>query len=75
MSIKKELLDELSEKQLKEFADNKSIDFSLSSSQKKYYADWTKKDRLVDIINDNLDVTVNEIEEFIKTLQKQIKIE
>ena len=69
MSIKKELLDELTEKQLKEFADNKRIDFSMSSSQKKYYADWTEKDRLVDILNDNLDVTVNEIEEFIKSLQ------
>ena len=73
MSIKKELLDELTEKQLKEFAENKGINFSVSSAQKKYYAEWNEKEKLVDIINDNGTITVGEIEEYIKSMQKSIK--
>ena len=70
MSIKKELLDELTEQQLKELAETKGIKFSISNAQKKYYADWTEKDKLVDIINDNGNITVGEIEEYIKSIQK-----
>ena len=37
MSIKKELLDELTEKQLKELAKSKGAKFTMSDAQKKYY--------------------------------------
>ena len=66
MSIKKELLDELTEKQLKELAKNKDINFTMSDSQKKYYANWKEKDKLVDMINDKEDITIKEIEEYLK---------
>ena len=66
MSIKKELLDELTEKQLKELAKNKDINFSMSDSQKKYYANWKEKDKLVDMINDKEDITIKEIEKYLK---------
>jgi len=66
MSIKKELLDELTEQQLKEFAENKGIKFTLSTIQKKYYADWAEKDKLVDMMNDHAEVTVKEVEEILK---------
>ena len=68
MSIKKELLDELTEEQLKELAKSKGAVFSMSDAQKKYYAEWNEKDRLVDMINDKEDITVKEIEEFLKKL-------
>ena len=66
MSIKKELLDELTEKQLKELAKNKDINFTMSDSQKKYYANWKEKDKLVDMINDKEDITLKEIEKYLK---------
>jgi len=66
MSLKKELLGELTEKQLKKLADNKGLKFSMSESQKKYYADWNEKEKLVDMMNDKEDVTIKEIEDFIK---------
>ncbi len=69
MSIKKELLDELTEKQLKELAENKGVSFAMSSAQKKYYEDWNEKDKLVDMMNDKEDITVGEVEEYLK-LQK-----
>jgi hypothetical protein len=66
MSIKKELLDELSEKQLRELAKSKGIKFTMNDAQKKYYAEWKEKDRLVDMMNDKEDITVKEIEEYLK---------
>ena len=69
MSIKKELLHELTERQLKELAEGKGIKFKLSRTQENYYADWDEKDKIVDLMNDKEDLTVKEIEEFIK-LQK-----
>ena len=66
MSIKKELLDELTEKQLKELAKSKGVEFTMSNAQKKYYAEWNEKDRLVDMMNDKEDITVKEIEKFLK---------
>ncbi len=65
MSIKKELLNELTEKQLKQLAENKGIDFTLNSSQKKYYRNWNEKDKLVDLMTDYKQLTVSEIERFI----------
>ncbi len=66
MSIKKELLDELTEKQLKELAESKGVSFAMSGAQKKYYAEWNERDKLVDMINDKENVTVGEIEEYLK---------
>ena len=66
MSLKKELLGELTEKQLKKFAENKGIKFSMSESQEKYYADWNEKERLADIMNDKEDITIKEIEDIIR---------
>jgi hypothetical protein len=70
MSIKKELLDELTEKQLKELAEGKGVSFNINNAQKKYYTGWNEKDKLVDIINDKGDITVKEIEEYIKSRKK-----
>lgn len=69
MSIKKELLDELTEKQLKKLAESKGVNFAMSGAQKKYYADWNEKDKLVDMMNDKEDITIGEVEEYLK-LQK-----
>ena len=66
MSIKKELLDELTEKQLRELAEHKGIKFILSDAQKRYYVDWDEREILVDVINDIEDITVREIEEYLK---------
>ena len=65
MSIKKELLNELTEKQLKQLAENKGIDFSLNNIQEKYYANWDEKDKIVDIMTDQKHISVSEIERFI----------
>jgi hypothetical protein len=65
MSIKKELLNELTEKQLKQLAENKGIDFSLNNIQKKYYENWDEKDKIVDIMTDQKHISVSEIEKFI----------
>jgi len=51
MSIKKELLNELTEKQLKELAEHKGIKVDLNRRQKNYYTDWNEKDKLVDGLN------------------------
>ena len=67
MSIKKELLDKLTEQQLKEIAENKGIKLNLSQTQKKYYDDWDEKEKIVDLMNSKEDLTVREIEEYIKT--------
>lgn len=66
MSIKKELLQELTEKQLKNLAESKGIKFKLNKIQQKYYAEWNEKDKIVDIMGDKGNLTVREIEEFIK---------
>jgi len=65
MSIKKELLNELTEKQLKQLAENKGIDFSLNDIQEKYYANWDEKDKLVDLITDYKHISISDIEKFI----------
>ncbi|UCD12989.1 MAG: hypothetical protein JSW60_05330 [Thermoplasmatales archaeon] len=65
MSIKKELLSELTEKQLKQLAEYKGINLDLSNIQKKYYEDWNEKDKMVDLISDSKQLTVSEIEKFI----------
>jgi len=67
MSIKKELLNELTENQLKELAESKGIAFSLNAVQKKYYENWAEKDKLVDLMSTNKHITVPEIEKFIQT--------
>lgn len=66
MSIKKELLNRLTEKQLKELAENKGIKFKLSETQEMYYANWNEKEKLIDLMNEKEDLTVKEIEKFIK---------
>jgi hypothetical protein len=67
MSIKKELLNELTEHQLKQLAQTKGIVFTLNNIQKKYYQNWAEKDKLVDLISTHKSVTVLEIERFIQT--------
>ena len=67
MSIKKELLNELTELQLKQLAESKGIAFYLNKVQKKYYETWAEKDKLVDIMTTNKQITVSEIEKFIQT--------
>jgi hypothetical protein len=65
MSIKKELLNELTENQLKQLAEKKGIDFTLNRSQKQYYQNWDEKDKLVDIMSDYKDLSITEIEKFV----------
>lgn len=65
MSIKKELLNELTENQLKQLAEHKGIDFTLNSVQKNYYQSWDEKDMLVDVMTDYKQLTISEIEKFI----------
>jgi Tfp pilus assembly major pilin PilA len=67
MSIKKELLNELTENQLKKLAESKGIAFSMNKIQKKYYENWAEKDKLVDVIATSNNITVSEIEKFIQT--------
>ena len=66
LSIKKELLNKLTEHQLKELAENKGIKFKLSRTQEKYYLNWVERDKIVDLMSDREDLTLKEIEEFIK---------
>jgi hypothetical protein len=70
LSIKKELLDELTENQLKDLADSKGIKFKLNKIQKTYYAEWDEKDKMVDILSEKESLTIKEIEEFIKLRNK-----
>lgn len=67
MSLKKELLDRLSIQQLKELALKKGITFQLNKTQHDYYTDWSEKDRMVDLMTDNREITIKEIEDFIKS--------
>ncbi|MEA3457536.1 MAG: hypothetical protein U9R21_02525 [Candidatus Thermoplasmatota archaeon] len=66
MSIKKELLDELTERQLKELAKSKGVEFTMNNAQKKYYAEWNERDKIVDMMNDKEDITIKEIEKYLK---------
>ena len=66
MSLKKELLNELTEKQLKNLAESKGIKIKLNKIQKNYYADWNEKDKIVDLMGDKGKLTLKEIENFIK---------
>jgi hypothetical protein len=71
MSIKKELLDEFTLQQLKEIAENKGIKFKrLSKTQKEYYEDWDEKEKLVDIMTGKEELTIKEIEGYIKTYKE-----
>lgn len=65
MSIKKELLNELTENQLKQLAEIKGIEFTLNTIQEEYYTDWEEKDKLVDIMTDQKQISVSDIEKFI----------
>ena len=65
MSIKKELLNELTEKQLKQLAEHKGMEFTLNSVQKNYYRSWDEKDKLVDLMTDHKQLTISEIEKFL----------
>ncbi len=67
MSIKKELLNELTETQLKKLAEHKGIAFNLNTVQKKYYENWGERDKLVDIMATDRHVSVSDIEKFIQT--------
>ena len=71
MSIKKELLDEMTEQQLKNLAENRGIKFNLSRAQKKYYEDWSEKDKLVDIMCDKESLSVSQIEDYLKLVKGQ----
>jgi hypothetical protein len=66
MSIKKEMLQQLTEPQLLKLAENKGIKFKLNRTQKEYYADWDEKDKIIDLMGDKEDLSLKEIEEFIK---------
>ena len=65
MSIKKELLNELSEKQLRQLADEKGVSFKLNQTQKIYYEDWNEKDVLIDMMNDYQQLAIKDIEKVI----------
>jgi len=65
MSIKKELLNELTEKQLKDLAEAKGITFNLNDARKKYYEGWEEKDKLVDLMTDHQGISVTDIEHYI----------
>jgi hypothetical protein len=66
MSIKKELLNELTEQQLKQLAESKGIAFNMNTVQKKYYENWAEKDKMVDMMSTNKHITVPEIEKFLQ---------
>ncbi len=67
MSIKKELLNELTELQLKELAESKGIIFTLNSVQKKYYENKAEKEKLIDLMSESKHLSVTDIERFIQT--------
>ena len=65
MSIKKEMLNTLSEDQLKSLIEKKGINFKLSKAQRDYYEGWDEKDKLVDLMVDINDLSIKEIERYI----------
>lgn len=66
MSIKKMLLDELTEQQLRELAESRGIKFVLNGRRQKYYEGWDEKDKLVDIMNDKESLKIKDIEDYLK---------
>jgi hypothetical protein len=66
MSIKKELLSQLSLSQLKKLAEQKGISFALNKTQEDFYTNWSEKDLMIDMMNDNNDLTVKEIENHLR---------
>ena len=58
MSIKKELLSQLTEKQLHQLAESKGISIQLNTIQKQYYDGWSKKDMLVDLMTDHKTISI-----------------
>jgi uncharacterized ubiquitin-like protein YukD len=70
MSLKKELLSELSEQELEKFLETRHINFTLSNIQKKYYKDKDTSEKLIDIINDKRDISIKDVEEYIKMQRK-----
>jgi hypothetical protein len=71
MSLKKELLSQLSLQQLKELAEKKGLSFALNDTQKKYYEEWSERDRIIDLISDNQEISIREIEDHIKFSHEQ----
>jgi hypothetical protein len=67
MSIKKELLSQLSLQQLKALAGKKGVSFSKNEKQEEYYAEWSEKEQIIDMMNDNNDISLKEIEDHIKS--------
>ena len=65
MSLKKELLNELTKQQLEELAKSKGITFKLTTGQQKYYDGWDEREKLIDLMNDHEKITVSDIEQFI----------
>ena len=65
MSLKKELLNELTKQQLEELAKSKGISFKLNARQQKYYEGWDEREKLIDLMNDHQEITVSDIEQFI----------
>ena len=47
----------------------KGIKFNLSQTQKKYYDGWDEKEKMVDLMSSKEDLTVKEIEDYIKTIK------
>ena len=70
MSIKKELLSQMSLQELKKLASRKGISFSLNERQREYYADWSEKERMVDLMNDTRDLSIREIEDHLRSSRK-----
>ena len=69
MSIKKELLSQLSLNQLKKLAEKKGISFALNKTQEDYYSSWSEKDLMIDLMNDNRDISLKEIEDYLKAIK------
>ncbi len=64
------MLHKMNLQQLKTLANRKGISFSLNDRQKEYYAEWSEKDLMVDMMNDVRDLSVKEIEEHLKVNRK-----
>lgn len=65
MSLKKEMLNELSEFELKQLAESKGITFNLNSVRKNYYAGWEEKDKIIDLMSEHKELSITDIEHFI----------
>jgi hypothetical protein len=65
MSLKKELLNELTESELKKLAESKGITFNLNSIRKDYYSGWEEKDKLIDLMSEHKELSITDIEQFI----------